>query len=336
VDAFARSLAMAKDRLDAEVVHCHTWYTDMAGLLASQLWGVPYVLTIHSLEPLRPWKVEQLGNAYHLSAWMERTAIERADAVIAVSRETRDDVLRLFDVRPERVHVIHNGIDPEEYRRTDAHSALDRHGIDRARPFVLFVGRITRQKGIMHLVNAIPRLDPGLQVVLCAGAPDTPEIGREMAEGVAAVAANRPGVVWIREMLPRPDVIQLYSHAAVFCCPSVYEPFGIINLEAMACETAVVASAVGGIPEVVVPGETGLLVDPGLKPGTFDPADPAAFSAGLADAINALARDPALRARFGASGRRRVEAHFSWDAIAHGTLDLYRSLLAGREAGAVG
>ena len=335
VDAFARSLAMAKDRLDAEVVHCHTWYTDMAGLLASQLWGVPYVLTIHSLEPLRPWKVEQLGNAYHLSAWMERTAIERADAVIAVSRETRDDVLRLFDVRPERVHVIHNGIDPEEYRRTGAGDALDRYGVDRSKPFVLFVGRITRQKGIMHLVNAIPRLDPGLQVVLCAGAPDTPEIGREMAEGVAAVAANRPGVVWIREMLPRPDVIQLYSHAAVFCCPSVYEPFGIINLEAMACETAVVASAVGGIPEVVVPGETGLLVDPGLKPGTFDPADPAAFSAGLADAINALARDPALRARFGASGRRRVEAHFSWDAIARGTLDLYRSLLAGREAGAV-
>ncbi len=330
VDAFARSLAMAKDRLDADVVHCHTWYTDMAGVLAGQLWGVPYVLTVHSLEPLRPWKVEQLGNAYHLSAWMERTAIERADAVIAVSRETREDVLRLFDVRPERVHVIHNGIDPEEYRRVEADDALDRHGIDRARPFVLFVGRVTRQKGIMHLVNAIPRLDPDLQVVLCAGAPDTPEIGREMAEGVAAVAANRPGVVWIREMLSRPEVIQLYSHAAVFCCPSVYEPFGIINLEAMACETAVVASAVGGIPEVVLPGETGLLVDPGLKPGTFDPADPAAFSAGLADAINALARDPALRARFGENGRRRVEAHFSWDAIARTTLDLYRSLLTGR------
>ena len=332
VDAIARSLAMAKDRLDAQVVHCHTWYTDMAGVLASQLWGVPYLLTIHSLEPLRPWKVEQLGNAYHLSAWMERTAIERADAVIAVSRETRDDVLRLFDVRPERVHVIHNGIDPEEYRRGEADDAMDRHGIDRSRPFVLFVGRITRQKGIIHLVNAIPRIDPELQVVLCAGAPDTPEIGREMAEGVAAVAADRPGVVWIREMLSRPDVIQLYGRAAVFCCPSVYEPFGIINLEAMACETAVVASAVGGIPEVVVPGETGLLVDPKLNPGTFDPADPAAFSAGLADAINTLARDPALRARFGANGRRRVEAHFSWDAIARTTLDLYRALLAERAA----
>jgi alpha-maltose-1-phosphate synthase len=334
VDAFARSLAMAKDRLDADVVHCHTWYTDMAGVLAGQLWGVPYVLTIHSLEPLRPWKVEQLGHAYHLSAWMERTAIERADAVVAVSRGTREDVLRLFDVPPGRVHVIHNGIDPDEYRRTGASDVLDRYGIDRGKPFVLFVGRITRQKGIIHLVNAIPRIDPDLQVVLCAGAPDTPEIGREMAEGVAAAAANRPGVVWIREMLPRPDVIQLYSHAAVFCCPSVYEPFGIINLEAMACETAVVASAVGGIPEVVVPGETGLLVDPGLKPGTFDPADPGAFSAGLADAINALARDPAMRARFGANGRRRVEAHFSWDAIARATLDLYRSLLAEPAEGA--
>jgi alpha-maltose-1-phosphate synthase len=327
VDAIARSLAMAKDRLDAQVVHCHTWYTDMAGVLASQLWGVPYLLTIHSLEPLRPWKVEQLGNAYHLSAWMERTAIERADAVIAVSRETREDVLRLFDVRPERVHVIHNGIDPGEYRRSETDEALDRHGIDRSKPFVLFVGRITRQKGIIHLVNAIPRIDPELQVVLCAGAPDTPEIGKEMAEGVAKVAADRPGVIWIREMLSRPEVIQLYSRAAVFCCPSVYEPFGIINLEAMACETAVVASAVGGIPEVVVPGETGLLVDPGLKPGTFDPADPAAFSAALAEAINTLARDPALQARFGANGRRRVEAHFSWDAIARTTLDLYRSLL---------
>ena len=301
------------------------------GVLASQLWGVPYVLTIHSLEPLRPWKVEQLGNAYHLSAWMERTAIERADAVIAVSRETREDVLRLFDVRPEKVHVIHNGIDPRGVppERDGRRARPPRHR-PRASPSSLFVGRITRQKGIIHLVNAIPRIDPELQVVLCAGAPDTPEIGKEMAEGVAEVAADRPGVIWIREMLSRPEVIQLYSRAAVFCCPSVYEPFGIINLEAMACETAVVASAVGGIPEVVVPGETGLLVDPGLKPGTFDPADPAAFSAALAEAINTLARDPALRARFGANGRRRVEAHFSWDAIARTTLDLYRSLLAER------
>ena len=339
IDAFARSLVMAKDRLDAQVVHCHTWYTDMAGVIASRLWGIPYVLTIHSLEPLRPWKVEQLGNAYHLSAWMERTAIEGADAVIAVSRETKADVLRLFNVRPERVHVIHNGIDPEEYRPTSGTDVLTKHGIDPARPYLLFVGRITRQKGIIHLVNAIPHIDPALQIVLCAGAPDTPEIAREMEQGVAAVAARRPGVIWMRDMVSRPEVIQLYTNAAVFCCPSVYEPFGIINLEAMACETAVVASAVGGIPEVVVPEETGLLVDPGLLPGTFEPADPAAFSAGLADAINRLARDPALRARFGKAGRERAVAHFSWDAIAQATAALYRSVVkqrAGEQASSPG
>ncbi len=333
LDAFARSLAMAKDRLDADLVHCHTWYTDMAGLIAAKLWGVPSVLTIHSLEPLRPWKVEQLGNGYHLSAWMERTAIEAADAVVAVSKETRADVLRLFDVAPERVHVIHNGIDLDEYRAVAANDVLLRHGIDPGRPFLLFVGRITRQKGIIHLVEAIPDIDPALQIVLCAGAPDTAEIAREMEVGVAAAAASRPGVTWIREMLPRADVIQLYTHAAVFCCPSVYEPFGIINLEAMACGTAVVASAVGGIPEVVVPGETGLLVDPGLAPGGFDPVDARAFARALAAAINRLARDPALRARFGAAGRARVEARFSWDAVAATTLDLYRSVLAAKGSG---
>jgi alpha-maltose-1-phosphate synthase len=331
VDAFARSLAMAKDTLDADVVHCHTWYTDMGGVIASKLWGVPYVLTIHSLEPLRPWKVEQLGNAYHLSAWMERTAMEQADGIIAVSKETRDDVLRLFDVNPAKVHVIYNGIDLAEYRKATATDALERYGVDPARPFVLFVGRITRQKGIIHLVNAIPDLDPDLQVVLCAGAPDTPEIGREMEERVGAVSAGREGVIWIREMLARPDVIQMYSHAAVFCCPSVYEPFGIINLEAMACETAVVASAVGGIKEVVVPEETGILVPLELKPGSFDPADPARFSADLAAGINRVARDGELRARFGANGRRRVEEHFSWDAIAQKTVELYRSLVGSRE-----
>ncbi len=330
IDALARSLAMSKDRMDADVVHCHTWYSDMGGLLAGQLWGIPYVLTIHSLEPLRPWKVEQLGNAYHLSAWIERTAIEQADAIIAVSRETRADVLRLFKISPERVHVIHNGIDPAEYRPGGSSDTLARYGIDPARPFVLFVGRITRQKGIIHLVNAIPQIDPGLQVVLCAGAPDTPEIGREMEAGVAKVASNRPGVIWVREMLSRPDVIQLYAHAAIFCCPSVYEPFGIINLEAMACETAVVATAVGGIPEVVVPEQTGLLVDPGLRPGTFDPEDPAGFAAQLAAAINRLAGDAALREKFGKNGRRRVLEHFSWDAIAQSTLRLYETVLEGR------
>jgi alpha-maltose-1-phosphate synthase len=329
LDAFSRSLAMAKDTLDADVVHCHTWYTQMAGVLAKRLWGVPYVVTIHSLEPLRPWKVEQLGAGYHLSSWMERTAIEDADAIIAVSKETRADVLRYFPVPEERIHVIHNGIDLDEYQETSAVDALVRRGVDPERPFMLFVGRITRQKGIIHLVNAIPHLDPSLQVVLCAGAPDTREIGEEMTRRVAEVSADRPGVIWIQEMLPRSEVIQFYSKAAVFCCPSVYEPFGIINLEAMACNTAVVASAIGGIPEVVVPGETGLLVDLALREGTFDPVDPERYSADLAEAINAVALDPEKRARFGQNGRRRVEAQFSWRAIAEKTVELYRSLTIG-------
>jgi alpha-maltose-1-phosphate synthase len=245
---------------------------------------------------------------------------------VAVSQQTREDVLRLFDVQPARVHVIHNGIDPAEYRPTGATDALQRHRVDPAMPYVLFVGRITRQKGIIHLVDAIPEIDPGLQIVLCAGAPDTPEIGREMEAHVAAVRAKRSGVIWLREMLPRAEVIQLYEHAAVFCCPSVYEPFGIINLEAMACETPVVASRIGGIPEVVVPEETGLLVDLALSPGTFEPTDPAAFSSALAAAINRLGRDPELRAKMGRQGRQRVLEHFSWDAIAETTLGLYRTL----------
>ena len=329
VDAFARSLAMAKDTLDADLVHCHTWYADMGGVIARELWGVPYVLTIHSLEPLRPWKVEQLGRGYQLSSWMERTAIEQADAIIAVSKETRADVLRLFDVAPERVHVIHNGIDLDEYsaRTGDGQELLVRHGIDPDRPFLLFVGRITRQKGIIHLVRAIPLIDPGLQIVLCAGAPDTPEIGAEMRAAVAAAQDVRADVVWISEMLPRADVIRLYSHAAIFCCPSVYEPFGIINLEAMACETAVVASAVGGIVEVVVAEETGLLVPLALQAGSYEPADPEGFAGDLARAINRLAADPALCRRFALAGRRRVEAMFSWDAIAERTLALYRELV---------
>jgi starch synthase len=330
LDAFARNLAMAKDTLDADVVHCHTWYADMAGFLAKKLWDVPLVLTTHSLEPLRPWKVEQLGNAYALSSWMERTTLLDADAIIAVSQETRADILRFFPVDPARIHVIHNGIDLEQYRPDPATDVLERHGIDSARPYVLFVGRITRQKGIIHLVNAIPDIDPSLQVVLCAGAPDTAEIGAEMEARVAEVSAARNGVTWIREMLPRAAAIQLYSHAAVFCCPSVYEPFGIINLEAMACETAVVASAVGGIPEVVVPGETGVLVDPQIRDGTFDPVDPARFSAELAAAINRVGLDVELRVRMGRAGRQRAEAQFSWAAIARRTLDLYRSLFADR------
>lgn len=330
LDAFERNLSMAKDTLDADIVHCHTWYADMAGFLAKKLWGVPLVLTTHSLEPLRPWKVEQLGSAYHLSSWMERTAILDADALIAVSRETRADILRFFPVDPDRIHVIHNGIDLDQYRPDPGTAFLEQYGIDPDRPFVLFVGRITRQKGIIHLVNAIPGIDPSLQVVLCAGAPDTAEIGAEMAQRVAEVSTDRADVIWVREMLPRQAAIQLYSHAAVFCCPSVYEPFGIINLEAMACETAVVASAVGGIPEVVVPGETGLLVDPRIRDGTFDPTDPAAFSAGLAEAINRVGLDEGLRERMGRAGRQRAVDHFSWAAIARQTLDLYGSLLGAR------
>jgi starch synthase len=327
LDAFQRNLAMAKDTLDADVVHCHTWYADMAGFLAKRLWGMPLVLTTHSLEPLRPWKVEQLGNAYHLSSWMERTTILDADAIVAVSQETRADVLRFFPVDASRVHVIHNGIDLDQYRPDPATGYLEQHGIDPDRPYVLFVGRITRQKGIIHLVNAIPDIDRSLQVVLCAGAPDTPEIGAEMTQRVGEVSAGRDGVIWVREMVAREAAIQLYSHAAVFCCPSVYEPFGIINLEAMACETAVVASAVGGIPEVVVPEETGLLVDPRIREGTWDPTDPPAFSAALAAAINRVGLDEGLRGRMGRAGRRRAEEQFSWASIARQTLDLYGSLL---------
>ncbi|HUG13837.1 MAG TPA: glycogen synthase [Thermomicrobiales bacterium] len=330
LDAFSRSLAMAKDTFDADIVHCHTWYTDIAGYLARMLWDVPFVLTTHSLEPLRPWKVEQLGAGYHLSSWMERAAIENADAVIAVSRETRNDILQHFDVDPGKVRVIHNGIDLDEYRKSDHVETLIRHGIDPERPFVLFVGRVTRQKGIIHLVSAIPHIDPWLQVVLCAGAPDTREIGEEMTRLVARVSEGREGVIWIQEMLPRDEIIDLYSLAAVFCCPSVYEPFGIINLEAMACETAVVASAIGGIPEVVVPGETGLLVELPLRAGTFEPVDPAGFARDLAEGVNEIALDLARAAAMGRAGRRRVEAHFSWNAIAERTLGLYRELAANR------
>jgi starch synthase len=327
LDAMYRSLGMAKDNLDASVVHVHTWYVQFAGFLAKKLWGIPLVLTTHSLEPLRPWKVEQLGNAYHLSAWIENNGITQADAVIAVSQETRNDVLNNFDVDPNKVKVIHNGIDLNQYRHNPAVDALVKHGVDPERPYVLFVGRITRQKGIIHLVNAIPAIDPSIQVVLCAGAPDTPEIAREMAARVDEVSANRPGVIWIQEMLPKDQVIQYYSNATVFCCPSVYEPFGIINLEAMACETAVVASAIGGIPEVVVPEETGILVPLELKPGTFDPVDPARFSRELAEGINRVALDPPLREKFERNGRRRVEDAFSWTAVANRTLELYRSLV---------
>jgi glycogen synthase len=326
--ALSRDLAMAIDEVDADVVHCHTWYTHLAGILVKQAYGIPLVITVHSLEPLRPWKREQLGGGYDVSTWVERTALELADGVIAVSQGTRDDVLRLFDVAPERTHVIHNGIDAGFFSPDPATDALERYGIDQTVPYVLFVGRITRQKGIVHLVRAIGHLDAGIGVVLCAGQPDTPEIGREMEEAVSAARGTHPNVVWIPEMVSREAVRQLYSHAALFVCPSVYEPFGIINLEAMACERPVVATAVGGIPEVVVDGETGALVPLELSADDpMSPADPDRFARDLAAAVNPLMADPDLRARMGAAGRRRAVERFSWSSIADQTVELYRSLL---------
>ena len=327
--ALSRDLGMVADPVDADVVHVHTWYTHLAGLLAKLAYGIPLVLTVHSLEPLRPWKREQLGGGYDVSSWIERTVLQAADAVVAVSRETREDVLRLFEIPPERVHVIHNGIDSDFYHPDPGTAALERYGIDPSVPYVLFVGRITRQKGIVHLVRAIQHLDPGIGVVLCAGQPDTTEIGEEMQRGVAAAQAQRSNVVWIGEMVSREEARQLYSHAAVFCCPSVYEPFGIINLEAAACETPVVASAVGGIPEVVVDGETGLLVPVDLSSDDpMSPVDPDRFELNLAGAINALMADAATREVMGRAARRRAVERFSWVRIAEETVDLYRSVLA--------
>ncbi len=315
--------------IDADIVHLHTWYTHFAGILAKLNYGIPMVLTVHSLEPLRPWKREQLGGGYDFSCWVEKTAIEMADAVIAVSKETKADILRLFNVAEERIHVIYNGIDLAEYKPVTATDALVKHGIDPQLPFVLFVGRITRQKGIIHLVNAIQYLDPGMQVVLCAGAPDTPEIAREMEAAVTKAQASHGNVIWIAEMVDKPTVYQLYTHAAVFCCPSIYEPFGIINLEAMACKTAVVASAVGGIKEVVVEGETGYLVPiEQMTESPFEPLYPDRFSRDLASRINQLIGNAPLRAKMGEAGRRRAEEIFSWQAIARQTRALYEKLVS--------
>lgn len=314
-----------------DVVHTHTWYTSMAGFWAKKLYGMPFVLTTHSLEPLRAWKAEQLGSGYQMSSWMEKTAIESADAVIAVSQGTRADILRAYPaLDPARIHVIYNGIDLDEYRSDPHTQFLDALGVDRSRPYVLFVGRITRQKGVTHLVDAIHHLPADTQVVLCAGAPDTPEIAAEMRAKIQALRQTHPRVLWIEKMVSKPEVIQLYSHAAVFCCPSIYEPFGIINLEAMACETAVVASATGGIREVVVPEETGLLVPLEQDEQTNAPLDPERFARDLAEGLSRLLRDPARGQAMGRAGRARVEARFSWRAIAEQTIALYRSLGAGR------
>lgn len=347
-----------------DVVHTHTWYVSMAGFLAKKLYGVPFVLTTHSLEPLRAWKAEQLGSGYALSSWMERTAILDADAIVAVSHGTKADILRAYpDVDANKIHVIYNGIDLEQYRWTPRQDALLKYGVDPTRPYVLFVGRITRQKGVTHLVDAIKYLPKGTQVVLCAGAPDTPEIAAEMRAKVEAARRETPGsmpamvevksdgvhnppghaiatgdpagvghnIVWIEQMVTKEEAIQLYSRCAVFCCPSVYEPFGIINLEAMACRAPVVASATGGILEVVVDRQTGYLVPFVADPVTGFPMEPEQFSRDLATHITELLHDPKKAKTMGEAGRRRVEERFSWTSIASQTIELYRSLIATKE-----
>ncbi|MET7614644.1 glycogen synthase [Streptomyces seoulensis] len=313
---FSVDLSMAAALQGSDLVHSHTWYAGLAGHLAKLLYGIPHVTTAHSLEPLRPWKAEQLGGGYALSSWAERTAIESADGVIAVSGAMRDDILACYPaLDADRVHVVHNGIDTALYRPDPGTDALRRHGIDPERPYVLFVGRITRQKGVPQLLRAVREIDPGTQVVLCAGAPDTPEIDREFRDRFQELGAVRAGVFWIPQMLPRAEVVQLLTHAAVFVCPSVYEPLGIVNLEAMACGTPVVASRVGGIPEVVDDGRTGLLVD---TDGDFE--------GNLARALDSVLADPAAARRMGEAGRARAVGEFGWDAVARRTAGLYEEI----------
>ncbi|MGH3441307.1 MAG: glycogen synthase [Nitriliruptorales bacterium] len=325
---FSVDLAMAAGVGDVDLVHSHTWYANLAGHLWKLTNGRPHVMTAHSLEPLRPWKREQLGGGYELSRFAERTAIEAADAVIAVSGGMRDDIMRCYPaVDPDRVHVVHNGIDPDVYRPVEGSDVLAAHGLDPDRPVVLFVGRITRQKGLPHLLDAALELEPEAQLVLCAGEPDTVELGREVRAHVEALTGQRDGVVWIEDMLPRDDLVQLLSHATVLVCPSVYEPFGLVNVEAMACGTAVVASAVGGIPEIVVEGETGCLVPFATGEDGSSPADPEAFAHGLAERVNELVRDQDRAARFGEAGRARVLERFTWRAIAERSTEIYRRLL---------
>ncbi len=314
-------LSMAAGVAGCDVAHSHTWYANLAGHLAKLLDGVPHVVTSHSLEPQRPWKAEQLGGGYRVSSWAERTAYEAADAVIAVSAGSRDDVLAAYPaLDPGRVHVVHNGIDADFYRPVSTTEVMDRLGVDPDRPSVVFVGRITRQKGVPHLLRAARAFDRRAQLVLLAGAADTPELAAEIEEAVAVLRAERDAVVWVSEMLLREDVREVLSHATVFVCPSIYEPLGIVNLEAMACATAVVASAVGGIPEVVADGVTGTLV-------AYDENDPAGFEAGLAEAVNALVDDPARAAAMGAAGRQRAVDQFGWDTAARRTVEIYRTVL---------
>ncbi|MEH0841668.1 glycogen synthase [Micromonospora sp. CPCC 205711] len=321
-------LEMAAACAGTDVVHSHTWYANLAGHTAKLLHGVPHVVTAHSLEPLRPWKAEQLGGGYALSSWCERTAVEAADAIIAVSEGMKRDVLAAYPaVDPDRVRVVYNGIDTVQYAPDRGTDVVDRLGIDPSRPSVVYVGRITRQKGLPYLLRAARALPADTQLVLLAGAPDTPEIAAEVEGLVGELRANRSGVIWVAEMLPKHEVIQVLTHATIFVCPSVYEPMGIVNLEAMACETAVVATATGGIPEVVADGETGLLVPiEQATDGSGKPLDPERFVANLSATINELLADPKRTEAFGLAGRRRAVEHFSWDAIAARTTEVYRSV----------
>lgn len=329
MNTLARDIVMAGTLEGTDIVHCHTWYSHFAGCLVKQLLGARLVLTTHSLEPHRPWKVEQLGTAYNASTWVEKTAYQNADGVIAVSKSMQTDVKTLYQVPDEKIRVIYNGIDLNQYTNSPNPDVLASYQIDPDKPFVLFVGRITRQKGIIHLVNAIKYLRPHMQVVLCAGAPDTKEIGHEMADQITrARTESENDIVWISKILPEQDIVTLYSHASVFVCPSVYEPFGIINLEAMACQTPVVASAVGGIPEIVVPGETGYLVPfEANGGGNVEPRDGEKFARDLADAVNTIVNDPVKRRVMGMKARQRVEQYFSWQSIAQQTLDFYQALI---------
>ncbi|MCU0560384.1 MAG: glycogen synthase [Desulfobacterales bacterium] len=332
MDTLGRNIAMAARAAHADLVHCHTWYTYLAGCLVKQFLDIPLVITVHSLEPKRPWKREQIGSGYSVSSWLEKTAMENADGIIAVSNGMKSDIIDCYKPVPEKIRVIYNGIDIAHYRKTLRPEVLDSYGISPFKSYILFVGRITRQKGIIHLVRALPYIEEGVQIVLCAGAPDTEAILGEMqaaVEGARAATAN--DIIWIPEMIPRESLSVLYSHAALFVCPSVYEPFGIINLEAMACGTPVVASAVGGIPEVVLHDRTGLLVpfDP-ISDADPEPCRPDLYARDLAGAVNQLLRDPQRRSEMGTAGRKRVETIFGWEAIARQTLDYYNELLSAR------
>jgi len=321
LQAVSVDLAMAEAVAGADLAHSHTWYANLGGHLAKLRHGIPHIATVHSLEPMRPWKAEQLGGGYAVSTFCEQTALEHADAIIAVSKGHAEDIFTSYPaVERERVTVIYNGIDTEEYEPDPRTNVLERHGVDPARPSVVFVGRITRQKGVTHLLDAALEIDPSAQLVLCAGAPDTPEMAAEIEAKVERVRADRGNVVWLQQMLPKHEVIQLLSHATVFVCPSIYEPLGIVNLEAMACEAAVVASAVGGIPEVVEDGVTGLLVP-------YDADDPEGFAHAFAARVNELLADPERAKRMGEAGRTRAVESFSWPAVAAETVALYERLL---------